>query len=109
MIDSKFGKHLNNIILLLRVITEPWSYASVEPFKFGSSDPIYKKIYNKNMDGKKSFMSPEQGLETLVNNDLHALITTQQVHSIETYHCKESCSFLSFKYGTAKRRSFPHY
>ena len=81
----------------LRVITEPWSYASVEPFKFGSSAPIYKKIFNKNMDGKKSFMSPEQGLETLVNNDLHALITTTQVHSVEDYHCKESYSIISSK------------
>ena len=81
--------------MLLRVITMPWSWVSVEPFKFGSSDPIYKKIFNKNMDGKKSFMSYEQGLETLVNKDLHALITIQPVHSFEAYHCKESSSCIS--------------
>ena len=68
----------------------PWSWASVEPFKSGSKDSIYKKILYKNMDGKKSFMSPELGLETLVNNDSQALITTVLVHSFEDYHCKES-------------------
>ena len=73
----------------------PWSWAAVEPFKFDSKDSIYKKILSKNMDGKKSFMSPELGLETLVSNNSQALITTVLVHSFEGYHCKESTLYIS--------------
>ena len=75
---------------LFRLIAPAWSWSSAEPFKSGKEDSIYGRLLNRNMDGKKSFMPTDAGMETLVTGNSKALITADPVHNYEAYHCKES-------------------
>ena len=77
-----------------RLIGPPLDWALSQPFQSGREDSIYKKLYKKNMDGKKSFVSTEIGLERLLESDLQALISNLPIQNFEDFQCKVSIPYL---------------
>ena len=65
-------------------------WAISKHFHSGREGLIYEKLYKKNMDGKKSFVSTKIGLERLLESDSQALISNLPIQNFEDFHCKVS-------------------
>ena len=63
-------------------------WAISKHFHSGREGLIYEKLYKKNMDGKKSFVSTKIGLERLLESDSQALISNLPIQNFEDFHCK---------------------
>ena len=65
-------------------------WAISKHFHSGKEGLIYEKLYKKNMDGKRSFVSTKIGLERLLESDSQALISNLPIQNVEDLHCKVS-------------------
>ena len=77
-----------------RLIGPPMDWAISKHFHSGKEGLIYEKLYKKNMDGKKSFVSTEIGLERLLESDSQALISNLPIQNFEDFQCKVSIPYL---------------
>ena len=78
-----------------RLIGPPMDWALSQPFHSGREGLIYKKLYKKNMDGIKPYVSIENGLERLVKSEAQALINNVPIHNYEAFHCMVSILYNS--------------
>ena len=69
-------------------------WAISKHFHSGREGLIYEKLYKKNMDGKRSFVSTKIGLERLLESDSQALISNLPIQNFEDFQCKVSIPYL---------------
>ena len=68
-------------------------WAISKHFHSGKEGLIYEKLYKKNMDGKRSFVSTKIGLERLLESDSQALISNLPIQNFEDFQLAFSSNF----------------